>query len=66
MYLKEIGRVELLSSQEEIKFAKKIERGDILEEILKYRRQNEALPQELIDRIDLLIQDAGEAHDGNE
>ncbi|KAA3384589.1 RNA polymerase sigma factor RpoD [Akkermansia muciniphila] len=47
-------------------YLKEIERGDILEEILKYRRQNEALPQELIDRIDLLIQDAGEAHDGNE
>ena len=66
MYLKEIGRVELLSSQEEINFAKKIERGDISSEILEIRRKNEPLPEELLERIDLLIQDAGEANDGNE
>jgi RNA polymerase primary sigma factor len=66
MYLKEIGRVELLSSQEEINFAKKIERGDISSEILELRRRNESLPVELLERIDLLIKDAGEANDGNE
>lgn len=66
MYLKEIGRVELLSSQEEIKFAKKIERGDILEEIKAFRRRDEEVSQELLDRIDSLINDGGESHDGNE
>ena len=66
MYLKEIGRVELLSSQEEINFAKKIERGDIGTEILSIRRRNESLPEELLERIELLIKDAGEANDGNE
>ena len=66
MYLKEIGRVELLSSQEEINFAKKIERGDISTEILDLRRRNEELPAELLERIDSLIKDAGEANDGNE
>ena len=66
MYLKEIGRVELLSSQEEINFAKKIERGDISTEILELRRRNEELPAELLERIDSLIKDAGEANDGNE
>ena len=66
MYLKEIGRVELLSSQEEINLAKKIERGDITEEILKFRDNNEAIPQELLDKINLLINDAGESISGNE
>ena len=66
MYLKEIGRVELLSSQEEINFAKKIERGDISAEILELRRRNEPLPTELLERIESLIKDAGEANDGNE
>ena len=55
MYLKEIGRVELLSSQDEINFAKKIERGDIASEIMDLRRRNEALPEELLERIDSLI-----------
>ncbi len=66
MYLKEIGRVELLSGEEEIKFAKKIECGNILEEITAIRLRNEPLPQELIERIDFLIKDTGEAYEGNE
>jgi len=66
MYLKEIGRVELLSSKEEIDFAKNIERGDILLEINEYKRQGEELPEELLERIEELIKDAGESASGNE
>ena len=66
MYLKEIGRVELLSSQEEIDFAKKIERGDIITEIQGFRRKKEEIPQELHDRIEMLIRESGESTSGNE
>ena len=66
MYLKEIGRVELLSSQEEITYAKKIERGDIAQEIKTYRINEEEIPMELLDRIHALIHDGGEADGGNE
>ncbi|HAX73447.1 MAG TPA: RNA polymerase sigma factor RpoD [Firmicutes bacterium] len=66
MYLKEIGRVELLSSQEEIDFAKKIERGDIAQEIQDLQRKGEQIPQELLERIDNLINDGGEADGGNQ
>ena len=66
MYLKEIGRVELLSSEEEINFAKKIERGDIIQEIRTHKRKNEDIPDELFERIDTLIHDKGESTSGNE
>jgi len=66
MYLKEIGRVELLSSDEEINFAKKIERGDIIQEIRGHKRKNEEIPEELFERIDSLIHDKGESTSGNE
>lgn len=66
MYLKEIGRVELLSSKEEIDFAKNIERGDILIEIMDIKRQGEEIPTSLFERIEELIKDAGESTSGNE
>ena len=66
MYLKEIGRVELLSSTEEINFAKNIERSDIIIEILEHRENNEELPVELLERIDELIKTGGESATGNE
>ncbi len=66
MYLKEIGRVELLSSQEEITYAKKIERGDIAQEVKNYHANDEEIPMELLDRIHNLIHDGGEADGGNE
>ena len=66
MYLKEIGRVELLSSDEEINFAKKIERGDIIQEIRDHKRKGEEIPEELFERIDMLINDKGESTSGNE
>ncbi len=66
MYLKEIGRVELLSSQEEITYAKKIERGDIAQEVKNYHTNDEEIPMELLDRIHNLIHDGGEADGGNE
>ncbi len=53
-------------SAEEIGFAKKIECGDISAEIMEIRRQNEEIPSELLERIDSLIKNAGEANDGNE
>ena len=66
MYLKEIGRVELLSSKEEIGFSKKIERAEIATEIIRIRKKGEAVSEELKERIVYLIIEKGESISGNE
>ncbi|MCL1990332.1 MAG: RNA polymerase sigma factor RpoD [Defluviitaleaceae bacterium] len=66
MYLKEIGRVELLNFKEEIELSKKAERAEIAIEITKQREQNSEISAEVIERIDYLINEKGESISGNE
>ena len=66
MYLKEIGRVELLNSKEEIELSKKSERSEIAIEITRIRKKSESVSEELIERITYLINEKGESTSGNE
>ena len=66
MYLKEIGRVELLSSKEEIEFSKKTELGEVALKIADHRKKGEELPEKLLTRIEYLVNEDGEFASGNE
>ena len=66
MYLKEIGRVELLSFKEEIELSKKAERAEIATELTTQRSDNGEITDELKERIDYLINEKGESTSGNE
>lgn len=66
MYLKEIGRVELLNSREEIDLSKKAERTEIVIELIRIRKQGEAISEELTQRINYLVNEKGESTSGNE
>jgi len=66
MYLKEIGRVELLSFNEEIALSKKAEQADVLSEITKEREEHGDVTEEMKERIDYLIREKGESTSGNE
>ncbi|MCL2560578.1 MAG: RNA polymerase sigma factor RpoD [Turicibacter sp.] len=66
MYLKEIGRVELLNSAEEIELSKKTERAEIAMEIGRMRKKEDNVSEELVERISYLIQEKGESTSGNE
>jgi len=66
MYLKEIGRVELLSFKEEIELSKKAERSEIAAELTTQRTDDGEITDELKKRIDYLINEKGESTSGNE
>jgi len=66
MYLKEIGRVELLSFKEEIELSKKAEKADVASELRNLYKEKLAVPEELTTRIDYLINEKGESTSGNE
>ena len=66
MYLKEIGRVELLSFKEEIELSKKAERAEIATELTSQRTNDGKITDELKKRIDYLINEKGESTSGNE
>ena len=66
MYLKEIGRVELLSFKEEIELSKKAERSEIVNEINSQRQKNSDIDDELREKINYLINEKGESTTGNE
>ena len=65
MYLKEIGRVELLSFKEEIELSKRAEQADVLVEINACREENNnEISNELNERIAYLIVESGESTAG--
>ena len=66
MYLKEIGRVELLSFKEEIELSKKAERAEVATELTTQRAEGGEITDELKKRIDYLINEKGESTSGNE
>jgi len=66
MYLKEIGRVELLSFDEEIELSKKAERSEMATEISNQRQKGDQITDEIKERIDYLINEKGESASGNE
>jgi len=66
MYLKEIGRVELLSFKEEIELSKKAERAEIAIELTNLREKSVEITDEIKKRIDYLINEKGESASGNE
>jgi len=66
MYLKEIGRVELLSFKEEIELSKKAERAEVAIEITNQREKAVEITEEIKKRIDYLINEKGESASGNE
>ena len=66
MYLKEIGRVELLSFKEEIELSKKAERAEIAAEVSSQRESGGEITDEIKERIDYLINEKGESTSGNE
>ena len=66
MYLKEIGRVELLSFKEEIELSKKAERSEIVNEINNQREEIGIIDDELKEKIIYLITEKGESTSGNE
>jgi len=66
MYLKEIGRVELLSFKEEIELSKKAERAEVASEITNQRKKDGEITDDIKERIDYLINEKGESTTGNE
>lgn len=65
MYLKEIGRVELLSFKEEIELSKRAEQADVLQEINVERVEFDGqISTELAERIKYLITEKGESTAG--
>ena len=66
MYLKEIGRVELLNSKEEIDLSKRAERAEVATEIKRMRKKSDEISPELVERIAYLINEKGESTSGNE
>ena len=59
MYLKEIGRVALLTAQEEVSLAKRIEAGVLAEE--KLAREADTLPEDAVSELKWLERDGGRA-----
>jgi len=66
MYLKEIGRVELLNFKEEIELSKKAERAEVATDLTAQRAEGAEITDELKERIDYLINEKGESTSGNE
>jgi len=66
MYLKEIGRVELLSFKEEIELSKKAERAEVANEVINQRKKDGKVTDEIKEKINYLINEKGESTTGNE
>ena len=66
MYLKEIGRVELLSFKEEIELSKKAERAEVADEMINQRKKDGQITEEIKEKINYLINEKGESTTGNE